>query len=246
MVVDQQPGPEAARQVSEITDALAELDVALADGNSLDQVLQLCAEHVAMVVPGADVTSVTVVRGGTWATGAWTSEEVLAVDQGQYDSGAGPCLEAARTSQMVRAGLTEAEQRWPAFTQGARAAGLESYLSCPLLIDEQFAGSLNLYSKQPDGFADFDEALLRLYATVARSAIAAARQYARARDLTAQLHRALETRAVIDQAIGVLMTRRGVPADQAFAELSRWSQNTNIKLRDIAAQLVKNPRQPLP
>ena len=146
----------------------------------------------------------------------------------------------------MRAELYEAERRWPKFTSGARAAGLESYLCCPLLIGEQFAGALNLYSKQPDGFADFDEALLRLYVTVARSAITGARQYARARDVAAQLHNALESRAVIDQAIGVLMARRGVPAEQAFAELSRWSQNTNVKLRDIAAQLVKDPRRPLP
>lgn len=243
---DGQPGPEVARQLDEVTDALADLDVVLADEDNLDQVLQRCAEQLVLVVPGANMTSVTLVRDGAWETVAWTSDMVRVVDQDQYTAGDGPCLEAARTGQIVRAGHDEAERRWPAFTRSARAAGLYSYLSCPLFIDEEFAGSLNLYSEQPDGYADFDEALLRLYVTVARSAIANARQYARARDVAAQLHSALESRAVIDQAIGVLMARRGGSAEQAFAELSRWSQNTNIKLRDIAARLVKDPRMQLP
>ena len=88
---------------------------------------------------------------------------------------------AARTGDVVRTGVEQARERWPEFARSAQAAGIESYLSCPLLIDEEFARSLNLYSEQPHGFADFDVALLRLYVTAAVAAIANARADARER-----------------------------------------------------------------
>jgi GAF domain-containing protein len=163
---------------------------------------------------------------------------VWAIDQEQYAAGDGPCLEAARTGQVMRTGVEEAAERWPDFARSARSAGVGSYLSAPLMIDEEFAGSLNLYSEQPHGFADFDVALLRLYIAAAAAAIASERRHARARELASQLGQALDSRAVIDQAIGVLMAVHRLTAEQAFTELSRQSQNTNVKVRDIAARLL--------
>jgi GAF domain-containing protein len=115
-----------------------------------------------------------------------------------------------------------------------------SYLCHPLFIDEEFAGSLNLYSEQPHGFSDFDVALLKLYITAASAAISNARRYAKARSLAENLGKALDSRALIDQAIGIVMSRRGIGAEQAFDELARESQNNNIKLRDLAARVVEN------
>jgi GAF domain-containing protein len=179
-----------------------------------------------------------VLRGDAGETVAASDRRVWNIDQDQYSAGDGPCLEAARTSEAVRTGIAEAEQRWPAFARSARSAGIKSYLSCPLIINDDFVGSLNLYSEQPHGFADFDVALLRLYITAACAAIANARLYARARDLAGQLGQAMDSRAVIDQAIGVIIARTGMTAEEAFAELSRRSQNANVKLREIAAQVV--------
>ncbi|HJZ06726.1 MAG TPA: ANTAR domain-containing protein, partial [Trebonia sp.] len=67
-----------------------------------------------------------------------------------------------------------------------------------------------------------------------------ARRYAKARTLAEHLHKALDSRALIDQAIGIVMSRRGIGAEQAFDELSRESQNNNIKLRDLAGRIVEN------
>ena len=114
--------------------------------------------------------------------------------------------------------------------QCARAAGVKSFLSAPLLIDEKFAGSLNLYGQQADSFDDLEESLLRLYTAAAAAAIANARRYAEARRLAENLRRAIESRAVIDQAIGLLMATRGLDAKEAFRMLGRESQNTNTKL----------------
>lgn len=231
---------EYVRRVDEASDDLAELAAVLTEEEEVGRVLQRSVDQLVNSVPGADMASVTVLKGEAGETVASSSERVWAIDSDQYAAGDGPCLESARTGEVVRVGVEEAYERWPEFARSARAAGVASYLSSPLFIDDEFAGSLNLYSEQRHGFSDFDVALLQLYITAATAAIANARRYAKARTLAQNLGKALESRAVIDQAIGVVMTRRGINAEQAFDELSRESQNSNTKLRDLAARVVEN------
>lgn len=245
-VPDGLPEPEVVRRLGEVTSHLAELTDVLAEEEDLGRVLQRSVNMVATTVPGADMVSVSVLRGDAAETVAASSGRVWDIDQDQYAAGDGPCLEAARSGQVVRIGVTGAGRRWPEFASSARRAGVESYLSCPLILGEEFAGSLNLYSEQSHGFADFDVALLELYVAAACAAIDNASRYARARELAGQLSQALDSRAVIDQAIGILMARTGATAEQAFAELSRQSQNTNIKLRDVAGRLVAGQQGPRP
>lgn len=233
----------AVRRLDEVTADLAQLTGILAEEEDLGRVLQRSVDQVVSGVPGADMVSVTVMRGNNGETVASSNERVWAIDSDQYAAGNGPCLDAARTREVVRVGVEEARERWPDFARSARAAGVESYLSAPLIMGEQFVGSLNLYSEKPHGFGDFDVALLRLYIAAASGAILNARRAADARRLIEDLKRALQSRAVIDQARGVLMAQRGISADEAFEELSRESQNTNVKLREVAARLLDNARR---
>jgi AmiR/NasT family two-component response regulator len=85
-----------------------------------------------------------------------------------------------------------------------------------------------------------------VYITAAAAAIANARRYATARKLADDLARALDSRATIDQARGILMERRGISAERAFAEMAQESQNANVKLRVIAARLVASVQPPPP
>jgi GAF domain-containing protein len=235
---DDQPGPEVIRRLEEVTGILTDLTDVLAQEEELGRVLQRSVDQLTGTVGGADMASVTVLRGDSGETVAASSKDVWKIDQDQYAAGDGPCLEAARTGQPVRTSAEQALSRWPEFARGSRTAGVESYLSYPLFLGEDFVGSLNLYSGQHHGFADFDVALLQLYVTAACAAIANARRYARAREVVDQLNQALDSRAVIDQATGIVMARSGVSAERAFAMLIRQSQNTNVKLRTIASRLV--------
>ena len=231
-------GQDVLRRLDEVGRALTDLGDLLAREEEIGRVLQRSVNQVIGAVPGAAMASVSVVRGDAAETVASTSEQVWAIDSEQYAAGEGPCLEAARTGQFVRVGISEARERWPAFAGSARAAGVESFLSAPLFIDEKFAGSLNLYGLDADSFDDLDESLVRLYTAAATSAIANARRYADARRLAENLRRAIESRAVIDQAIGMLMATRRLDAETAFQILARESQNTNTKLRDVAARVM--------
>lgn len=239
-VDDRTDAREVVRRLDEVTTHLTALTKVLTAEEDLGRVLQRAVRQVADDVPGADMVSVTVLREGQGETVASTSERVWAIDSDQYAAAEGPCLEAAKTNQIVRVGVERAADRWPVFARSAREAGVQSYLSCPLVIGDEFVGSLNIYSEQPHGFDDFDVALLRIYLTATSAALASARQFTQARRLAEQLTQALDSRAVIDQARGILMTQRGITADQAFDILVRYSQRSNIKLRVLAAQLVED------
>lgn len=230
---------DVVQQLDEVSEALGELARLLEEEEDLGEVLHRTVEQVVRAVPDADMASVSVLANGTPQTVASSSDRVLAIDAEQYAAGEGPCLEAARTGQAVRVSVDELGDRWPRFARSARIAGVASYLSCPLVIDERLAGSLNLYSEHGHGFRQLDEAVLRLYVTAASAAIANARRYAEARRLAGQLRQALDSRAVIDQAMGMLMVTRNMNPEQAFEELSRQSQNANVKLRDLAARIVE-------
>jgi GAF domain-containing protein len=177
-------------------------------------VLQSVVDQAVHAIPNTDMASISVLRGGNTQpqTVASSSDRVRDIDARQYAAGDGPCLEAARTGRTVRVDMDLARQRWPRFALSAQQAGVKSYLSAPLSMDDRYAGSLNLYGEQADSFSHLDEVLLRLFTTAATEAIANGRRYARARTEAENLRAALDSRAVIDQAIGVLMMRRGFGA----------------------------------
>jgi AmiR/NasT family two-component response regulator len=109
-----------------------------------------------------------------------------------------------------------------------------------VFIDSDYQGSLNLYGEHTHGYRELDAALLELYTTAVEAALRADRRYRKARDHAGQLREALTSRAVIDQAKGIIMAARQVDADTAFAVLVQQSQRDNIKLRDLAARFVTN------
>lgn len=119
-------------------------------------------------------------------------------------------------------------------------------LAAPLFLDRNYQGTLNVYGHAPHGFGDLDAALLELYTTAAETALRADLRYRAAREHTIQLPRALTSRAVIDQAEGIIMAAQRVDADTAFAALVEQSQRLNRKLRDVAQQFVTDITQPRP
>ncbi|WP_425266394.1 ANTAR domain-containing protein [Amycolatopsis coloradensis] len=225
--------------LDEVTGALETLTSALDSVDDFRVLLHQVCEQVTQAVPGVDEATVTLLTDGrNPTTVATTSEVVTELDHDQYASGDGPCLQAARTGELVRVSVDEAADLWPAFARNSKAAGFGSFLSAPLVIDARHSGAVNCYSVRGHGFAELDEKLLGLYTSAVNAALRAYSRYQRAHDTTSQLRTALTTRAVIDQAKGILMAIRRIPADEAFTLLVEQSQRENIKLRDLAARFV--------
>lgn len=233
-----------ASLLDEASEALEELAGVLADGQTLNDALQQLVESASRVIPDAENVSVTVVGAEGAATAAWTDEKVVAIDRDQYAAGNGPCLEAATTQRPVRATVAGGRDKWPEFALAAERVGVRAYLSAPISVEDDVLGSLNLYSSHDRAFDPFDEALLRLFVTAASTSITGFRRYERSRRLVEHLQHALESRAEIDQAKGVLMAAHGVDADEAFARLVAESQQHNTKLREVARNLLTSVRRP--
>ncbi|MEH6796744.1 MAG: GAF and ANTAR domain-containing protein [Rhodococcus sp. (in: high G+C Gram-positive bacteria)] len=208
--------------------------------SSIESLLQGLCERVAAVVPGTDMVGVTLLhnRSRGPATVACTDSRVVAIESDQYLTDEGPGLEAARTGRIVCVRVGDAWTRWPKFASEAADVGVRSYLSAPLAVDSEHAGSLNLYSFDEHGFNDIDEVLVMMFVTAAQTAVYNSRLLVEALSEVEGLRTAMLTRSTIDQAKGILMAVRAISPDAAFAALSEQSQRENTRIKDLAARLV--------
>jgi GAF domain-containing protein len=207
---------------------------------SMESLLQQVAELSKTVMPGNPEASVLLLVKDKPTTVVSTGQLATDLDERQYERGHGPCLHAARTGELTEIADTRTERRWPDYTPRAAEHGNLSSLSIPLTIDEegQVSGALNIYAREPDAFDEDTRDAATGFAPYAAIAVANMHVYESARNMADNLQIALETRAVIDQAKGILMERYKLTADRAFQMLSRASMNSNRKLRDIADDLV--------
>jgi transcriptional regulator with GAF, ATPase, and Fis domain len=239
MVADDKTSALPADRYDEFIRSLTDLVRMLTENESVPETQQSILALALRCVPGCHAASVTVFDAqGRPTTSAATDEATYQLDSRQYALDDGPCLDAARRNNVNRWDLAEAEQRWPEFTDLAKEMGLHSYLSAGLHLAGRPLGALNLSSRQADGFNELDEGLVDLFTAPAAAAIAIAGRYSDMRDLAAQFEDALRSRAVIDQAIGIIMAESRCDASQAFNTLTRASNNRNMKLRDLAAEIV--------
>jgi transcriptional regulator with GAF, ATPase, and Fis domain len=132
------------------------------------------------------------------------------------------------------------ETRWSDYPAYAAACGIRSSLSLPIAARTHTVGALNLYAGPPRAFEAADLSALRSLAAQATGAIALAQRIADAQAFAEQMQKAMQSRGVIDQALGVVMGQRGCTADEAFGILRSASQHRNIKLRDLCTELITN------
>ncbi|UQS25786.1 ANTAR domain-containing protein [Amycolatopsis thermalba] len=213
----------------------------------LEDIAKGIAESAVATLPDADAATITAIaEDGHLYTLAATDEVVIGIDECQYRTRRGPCVEAATQRRPVRAIVGEHEVEWPEFTAAAKAAGINTYLSVPVLLpgepggEDEVVGGLDMYSFTARAFDDYDEQVMRLFTTAACEAFTNARRWAATQRKIAQLETALTSRAEIDQAKGVLMAIHGCSADEAFTRLVEESQRTNTKLALVARKLLES------
>jgi GAF domain-containing protein len=212
---------------------------------SMEGLLQTVADLTKSVMPGHPEASVSLLVRDRPSTVASTGPLAADLDESQYDRDHGPCLHAARTGEMVEIGDTRTDPRWPDYMPRAAERGALSSLSVPLPVDEdEVSGALNIYAREPHAFGEDSRAAAGRFAPYATVAAGNLYVYRSARDLAANLRIALETRAVIDQAKGILMERHKLTPDQAFQALATASSRTNRKVRAIAEDLVRTGELP--
>jgi transcriptional regulator with GAF, ATPase, and Fis domain len=185
------------------------------------------------LIPGCDDCSITLRgRRGRAETVAATSAGVEVLDAVQYALGEGPCLDAAFEDGLVIVRHVAGDRRWPRWSERAHELGLGSAMAVRLHTGTETLGALNLYSRTGGSFDDEAVDIAVIYAVHATQAMSKAR-------LVTGLQAALESRHLIGIAQGVLAVRYDISVERAFEVLHRYSNDTNTRLRDVAAQVIE-------
>jgi GAF domain-containing protein len=132
------------------------------------------------------------------------------------------------------------------FRSAARRAGILSVLAVPMRAGSDIVGALNMYAEAEHAFKAGDIEDASAFALQAAVVLANARAYWDAQLLSDNLTQAMESRAVIEQAKGIIMGVAGVSADEAFERLKGQSQHENVKVREIAAEIVRRAQRARP
>ena len=226
---------------NEVQADLAGLQQALLKTDSVEQFLHELAVLAVRTVGEGDAMSCGMAlrqRGRPASAAACSDSLVSEADRVQYQAGDGPALDVLRHAHPVNVRDTASEHRWPRFCRQAASLGIRSCYAAPLVNDGDPQGALVLYARRPGAFGPEQASRADKFARHASGALTLALRMASCADQNDQLKSSIVTRAVIDQALGVIMATERCPQDKAFALLRSASQNTNVKLRDLAATIV--------
>ena len=228
----------------DLGDSLTQLAELLLNAQPYEEALRQVAEFTVRALPGADGTSVCLLQGRLPETRVASHSFVRTVDTVQYTLGEGPCVDALRTGQPVVVATLGTDRRYPAFGPAAIDHGVHSALAAPLLVRGSAVGTLNTYAHRPDAFAPNAVHVAEAFAGPAAVVLANAQALELSQRLADQLRDALGSRAVIEQAKGVLMARHALTADAAFGHLRHLSQTQHRKLRDVAHDVLSTAAPP--
>ena len=240
--VDEEPRELMAASVASLVQLLTLVRADLAavfqeEEATPEQLLQQIVVVATRLVPGAEDAGVAVYSHGRLRTVAAAGDLTLTLDALRRAVGEGPGLDVARSGRTVRVADLARDPRWAKFGERAAAEGARSVLACALPLPRRQSGVLSLFSSRPAAFDAAAELVVPAFA--ARAAIALAHA-----EKVSQLEQALQTRQVIGQAVGILMERHRFSEQQAFDTLVKASQESHLKLREVARRVTESGEEP--
>ncbi|WP_347110140.1 GAF and ANTAR domain-containing protein [Paenarthrobacter sp. S56] len=187
--------------------------------------------------PGPVFCGITVLRRKRAATAASSDDRARLMDELQ-NTNEGPCLTAMDELTPVLVPDLLREDRWPEYVEAAANQGLRSILSVPLLVEGDTRAALNLYSERPNAFTEGDVERAEVFASHAAKSLRLALKIAQLSDARNDLQAAMQSRTIIDLAVGAIMAQNHCSQEEAFTILRTASSNRNIKLRHLAQSII--------
>src|SRR3954449_1438540 len=222
----------------------AELGRVVLGDEPLGAVLERVAGLAAKAIPEAWQVSVTLMDGGRARTVAFTGSLAVQLDERQYETGWAPCLDAAVPGHTITVDTANPPSTsYPDFAATAHRAGVVQSVSVGLPVAERVVGALNIYCRS-ETLSESSVELAEASAGYAAVALANAARYASTAERAENMAAAMQSRAVIEQAKGIIIASRHCGPDEAFAVLVKASQHRNMKLRDVAAAIVTASQGP--
>ena len=183
---------------------------------------------------------------GTLGLAASSSEAMRLLELFELQAQEGPCLDAFRTGERVEhENLAAGSGRWPAFSKPPSKPVSSRRPPCRCGGGSITLGALNLLTATQTPMDEADIIVARAFADLATLSIVQHRATAEAQNLNEQLADALTSRAVIEQAKGVICERAGVDMAEAFSRLLSYARNSNQRLTDVAEAAVNGTLEPL-
>jgi GAF domain-containing protein len=225
---------------------LARLSRYLVGDCSLADTLSRVCRAALLGIPPAVYAGISMTVDGKLGTYVFSDPAVVEIDHTQYEDGQGPCVDAFRSGKIVIVRSTRADGPYARFRDAALRHGIGSVLALPLIAERTAIGALNMFARQDDAF---DARAVRdgtAFAEQAAFVLANCEAYWEARNLSENLTSAMATRAPIEQAKGIIMHSTGVGSDEAFETLRSQSQHQNVKVRDLASEIVEQASRDRP
>lgn len=204
----------------------------------MELTFQVIADRAVEVVPACDFVGITLRERGRTRSLATTDPAADACDELQYQLNEGPCLDAISDDEAYLIDDVATDPRWPLWGPRAAEAGAGSILSVRLADDRNTLGALNMYARKPGAFDSNSVDLGLVYSSHAATAISAT-------NLVSGLQTALQSRHLIGAAQGIVMAQHHVNLEAAFEVLRRYSNHTNLPLREVARLVVEQKALPL-
>jgi transcriptional regulator with GAF, ATPase, and Fis domain len=219
--------------------SMAKLASLVSQREPFEQTLRRLADYSAQAIRGSERIAVCVLSDGRPIEMVATDSTVHDAELVQYELGEGPALTAVAERQVTRSAALGGDPNWPRFGSTVARAGLQSVLVAPMVLPGVVVGTLSVYSTEKDVFDEAAMMRAARYAVPAAAVIRNLHLLQQSQTQIEQLTDALRTRGVIDQAIGIIRSRRGGTSEEAFARLRRISNTEHIKLVDVAKNVVE-------
>lgn len=226
--VPAEPGRVPPFGGTDFTEIVLELHQAADPEETIERILEYSCSAL-----GSDDAGVLLIHArGRLEVIASTSEDVTEAHVRQVELNEGPCLDATEDPTRIhRINDTTTDSRWPRWSTEVARLGFRSILAVPLATQTRRYGSLNVYARRPQAFDEVDDDVATLLARHASVALANSHNID-------GLRRAMDARKLIGIAMGLLMAMYDLEPPQAFSVLNRYSQARNVKLRDVAEQVI--------
>jgi transcriptional regulator with GAF, ATPase, and Fis domain len=236
-VTDAPPVGKAREQ--QLLSAFVGMADTLIDDYDVVDVLHRLADHCVTLLGAAAAGLLLDDQRGGLQVVATSDERARLLELFQLQADEGPCLDAYRTGEIVQVDdLAAAAERWPVFVPEAVAEGFRSIQAVPMRLRGQTIGALNLFARETGPLGQQDLGVARALADTATIGILQERAIRRSEVLTEQMQGALNSRIVIEQAKGLLAHAAQIPAREAFERLRAYSRKNNVRLSNVAEQLV--------
>lgn len=234
----EQPALAGAHDQVELRESLSGLSQLATGRLGLENTLTQVAHFAVRAIPGADGAGLTLLEEGRSDTIVATAQFVSEIDDIQYGLGQGPCVSAAAEGRTMMSPSLGSDQRWPDFGSRVAGLGVHSALSLPLITAGRVVGAMNIYAHRRDVFTERAAEIGELFAVPAAVAVQNAQVLSQARRLATQLQATLNNRAVIDRAVGIIMSRSGGTAEQALTKLRKSSQKQDTEISTVAQRIL--------